>query len=265
MPSTLPGTFRAKKKNGEIYYRSSITYKRKHISLGSFQTEQEAHQAYLDALAILTPGSSLTIETICEFCLLPFGKCISLLNFRDNNLYIKNPIYLRKTYFEYHYSQTEVYLFDIDDLFYYSEHKIMKRNQHLFVADYGMQITILSRYGIRNYAVLGRDYKFNNGNPHDLRYENIQIINPYYGVQQIVKKETTLYQTKIHILGDYVVGTYKTLEEAAIAYNKAIDQLKANGSQKNYQPNFIENLSGKQYAEIYSQIAISSKIQNIQF
>lgn len=30
------GVFPARKKNGEVYYRASLTYKRKHISLGSY-------------------------------------------------------------------------------------------------------------------------------------------------------------------------------------------------------------------------------------
>ena len=32
------GVYIARKKNGEIYFRSSITYRNRHISLGSFQT-----------------------------------------------------------------------------------------------------------------------------------------------------------------------------------------------------------------------------------
>ena len=32
----LPGVYQAKKKNGTIYYRSSLTYRAKHISLGSY-------------------------------------------------------------------------------------------------------------------------------------------------------------------------------------------------------------------------------------
>lgn len=263
--ATLPGTFRATKKNGDIYYRSSFTYKNKHISLGSFNEESKAHAAYLEALSITSPHSEITLETLSKHTVLSFEKCITLLNFRDNGIYIKNPIYLRKTYFEYYYSRTDVYLFDIDDLFYYSEHKIMKRNGHLFVADYGMQVTILSRYGIKSYAVAGRDYEFVNGNSHDLRYHNIQIINPYNGVQQISHKGILCYQAKIHINGDYIVGIYPTVEEAAIAYNKAIDILKMAGSQKNYQPNYIENLSGKQYADIYSQITVSKKIYELNF
>ena len=42
----LPGVYLATKKDGTVYYRSSITYRSKHISLGSFSTEEDAHCAY---------------------------------------------------------------------------------------------------------------------------------------------------------------------------------------------------------------------------
>ena len=45
----LQGVFPAKKKDGSLYFRSSITYRNRHISLGSFQTEQKAHKAYKEA------------------------------------------------------------------------------------------------------------------------------------------------------------------------------------------------------------------------
>lgn len=262
---TLPGVFRATKKDGTIYYRSSFTYKNKHISLGSFADEAAAHSAYLEALSITAPQTSVTLETLSGQTTLSFEKCVTLCNYRDNNIYIKNPIYLRSNYFEYYYSRTEVYLFDIDDLFYYSGHKIMKRNGHLFVADYGMQVTILSRYGIKNHAVQGRDYLFINGNSHDFRYENIQIINPYYGVRRLEQKDPVCYQSKIHVNGDISIGVYSTVEEAAIAYNKAVDILKKAGSPVNYQLNYIEQLSGKEYAELYSRISISPKLYEITY
>lgn len=44
----LAGVYIAKKKDGTIYFRSSITYRNKHISLGSYETEQQAHEAYLE-------------------------------------------------------------------------------------------------------------------------------------------------------------------------------------------------------------------------
>ena len=152
----LPGTYLAFKKNGTSYYRSSITYQNKHISLGSFNSEQDAHQAYTEAAHLLTDFST-TIDDIFSLpTILNFGKAISLLNFRDNHIYFKNPIYLRNNYFVYYLSPSEELKFDIDDLFYYSSHKIMRRQGHFFVNDYGMQTNILSRYGIKNYAVMGR-------------------------------------------------------------------------------------------------------------
>lgn len=48
----LPGVFKAQKKNGDVYYRSSITFHSKHISLGSFDNEEDANAAYNDATAI---------------------------------------------------------------------------------------------------------------------------------------------------------------------------------------------------------------------
>ena len=58
-------------------------------------------------------------------------------------------------YFSYYLSENEELKFDIDDLFYYSNHKIMRRGGHLFVSDYGMQISILSRYEIMLHKVNG--------------------------------------------------------------------------------------------------------------
>ena len=57
-----PGVFLAKKKDGTLYYRSSLTYKNKHISLGSYDTEDQAHQTYMEASMILS--SSLTSSHI---------------------------------------------------------------------------------------------------------------------------------------------------------------------------------------------------------
>ena len=49
----LPGVFEAQKKDGSIYYRASITFRSKHISLGSFPTELQAGQAYKEAKLLL--------------------------------------------------------------------------------------------------------------------------------------------------------------------------------------------------------------------
>ncbi len=257
----LPGVYLAKKKDGTIYYRSSITYKTKHISLGSFNTETDAHNAYLEAYNIISSDSLSLIHYSSKKYILPFEKWVTLINFRDNNLYIKTPIYIRKNYISYFYSPKIELKFDIDDLFYYSSHKIMKRQGHLFVADYGMQVNILSRYGIKNYAVIGRDYDFANNDIYDFRYENIIIINKYYGVEKIYKKNQELFQAKIHLNGDYIIGIYPTEIHAAIAYNKAIDTVKSLGLDKNFQQNYIDNLSSREYADIYSQLNISKKIR----
>lgn len=258
--SNLPGVYSTKKQDGSPYFRASLTHKGKHISLGSYSTMELAHQAYSEACIILRDPALNTESCQGEQALL-FEKRISLMNLRDNGIYFSNPIYIRKNYFEYYLSSYFTLKFDLEDLFYYSSHKIMQRKGHFFVADYGMQYNIKNRYGIKNYAVEGRDYRFVNGDFTDLRYENIQIFNTYHGVTRITRNNRTLYKASIHINGIYLIGIYPTVTEAAIAYNKAIDILKRNGVQKNYTPNYIENLSAKIYADIYSCLDISEKIK----
>lgn len=261
----LPGTFIAQKKNKQIYYRSTITHQQKHISLGSYETEKQAHLAYVTAKKLLDKSDTTKIEDYTTDSPLLFDKWVSLINFRDNGIYIKNPIYLKYSYFIYYFNLDDYYLFDIDELFYYSEHKIMKRNGHLFVADYGMQVNILSRYGIKNYARPNIDYIFVNHNTYDFRLENIVIINKYIGVSRENKKGKILYLAKLHIRSNYIIGRYKTEIEAAIAYNKAIDIVKSNGCTKNFQTNYIEELLSSQYANIYQEIKISPQIYELTF
>lgn len=263
MNNHLTGVYTAQKKDGTIYYRASLTCQGRHISLGSYSTDLLAHQAYLEA-STLSSNHSLSIDDYSQDKVLKFNKWVSLVNFRDNGLYLSNPIYIRPKFFYYYLSPSDVYTFDTDDLFYYSSHKIMKRGGHLFVADYGMQTNIQNRYGIRSYAVLGRDYRFINGNDHDYRYGNIEIINRYNGVCRIFKKNIPLYQTKIHINGDFIVGTYETELYAAIAYNKAVDILKKAGCNKHYTPNFPD-LASSQYAAIYNDVPVSSKLLELTF
>ncbi len=256
------GVFIAKKKSGDIYYRSSITFKNKHISLGSFETEDEAHEAYVEAgMLINTPAISLD-DYKTKKRILDFEKWVSLINFRDNGMYFKNPIYLKEKYFEYYYDDEWPYKFDVDDLFFYANHKIMKRGNHLFVADYGMQINILNRYGIKNFAVAGKDYEFVNGDNLDFRYKNIKIINRYNGVTKVTENGRDTYVTKIHINGDYIVGKYKNEDKAAIAYNKAVDILENKGLKINYSKNYIENYDDKEYQKVYDEIKISDKLIN---
>ena len=255
----LPGVYTATKKDGSIYYRASITYRGKHISLGSFAQEQTAHQAYQEAVSALA-DASLSLNSYSEHYSIFFEKWVSLMNFRDNGLYIANPIYIRIKYFDYYLSPDIVLKFDLDDLFYYSSHKIMRRGNRLFVADYGMQTGIAARYGIKNYAVEGRDYRFVNGDCYDFRYENIELINQFHGVSSATYHGTPCFKAKIHINGDFVIGYYATEIEAAIAYNKAIDLLKKAGVTKQYTPNYVENISPSRYADLYNDLVISQKI-----
>lgn len=256
------GVFQAKKKDGTIYFRSSLTYKSKHISLGSFLTEEEAHRCYLEGIRILSGNCRIEHYTSEKYSYISFDKYVSLINFRDNGLYFKNPIYLYSKYFKYYYDLNTDYTFDVDDLFFYSKHKIMKRNGHIFVADYGMQINILSRYGIKNYAVPGKDYIFVNGDRTDFRYKNIQVINRFNGVSKSEKNGRIIYTAKIHINGDFIIGRYFDEYDAAIAYNKAGDILIKKGILNNYQKNYLENLSSIEYASRYMSIKIPDKIRN---
>lgn len=257
----MKGVSTAKKKDGTVYYRASITYKRKHISLGGYDTIPAANAAYLEADRLLNHGK-VSINQYKDDSPLPFEKWVVLINFRDNGIYFGTPIYARSKFFYYYLSPTDVLKFDIDDLFYYSSRKIMKRNGHLFVADYGMQMNILNRYGIRSFAVAGKDYLFLNDDDTDFRHENLQIINRYQGVAEVTYKGKKRYRARINVPGYYVIGHYHSEIDAAIAYNKAIDILKKRGVNKAYTPNYIDGLSPSTYADIYSHLKISEKILN---
>lgn len=258
----LEGVYPARKKNGEKYYRSSMTFRRKHISLGSFPTAAAAHKAYLEAGRLAAPDSALSIADYSQASPLPFEKWVCLVNFRDNGLYLGHPIYVRPRFFYYYLTPEHILKFDLDDLFYYSSHKIMRRGGHYFVADYGSQINIASRYGIKNYAVQEKDYRFINGDPTDFRRENIDILNRYHGVCRAEKNGRFCYTARIHIRGNYLVGSYETETEAAVAYNKAIDILKKRGVDKGFTPNYVEALTPSAYADLYSRLQISHGIRH---
>ena len=255
----LPGVYQAFKKNGIKYYRSSITYRNKHISLGSYPSESAASEAYLLAGSLLE-DFRYEIEDYSEDHPLSFHKWVVLINFRDNQIYFKNPIYFRKRYFFYYIYYNTRLRFDAEDLFYYAHHKIIRRGSHLFVSDYGMQVNILSRYGIKSYAVAGKDFIFVNGDINDYSYHIIEVINRYYGVSRILIKGHTLYLAKIHINGDYLIGRYTTETEAAIAYNKAALLLRNKGLKKNFSQNFIDGLDEIAYAKMFQKIRISKKL-----
>ncbi|MCR5580253.1 MAG: hypothetical protein K6F66_01575 [Pseudobutyrivibrio sp.] len=255
-----PGVYKATKKDGTIYYRGNITYNSKHISIGSYATEDICNQAYEEAWEIIKNNNIdiLTCQSIIKT--LPFDKCITLINFRDNHIYIKNPIYLQKNYFHYYLDKKTILKFDNDDLFYYSSHKIQNRGGHMFVSDYGMQYNILNRYGIKPYSVKGKDYIFANGDETDFRYSNIIVVNRYHGVIREEKYGKTYYTAKIHLNGDFLVGRYEDEATAAIAYNKAVDLCKSRGMTKAFPTNFITEYSPREYADVYTEIKISSRL-----
>ncbi len=265
---TLPaGVFEAVKKDGTIYYRSSVTFHSKHISLGSFDTVEKAHEAYLDARYILENDTQLTpadySASVCKR--LHFKKWVTLTNFKNNHIYIKTPIYLKRNFFNYYLSKNDILTFDVDDLFYYSNHSIMRRGSHLFVSEYGMQTNIASRYGIRNFARPGTDFLFINGDTHDFRYTNIKILNPYQGVTLETKEETTAraaYTAKIHLNGNFIIGRFDFIENAAIAYNKAVDYAIKSGCNRQFEKNYIDDMSAAEYKKRYDEIIIPKKIKN---
>jgi hypothetical protein len=261
--ANLPGVYKTAKKDGQIYYRASITYQNKHISLGSYPLESSAAKAYDTATAIVREGR-YQIDGFHIKYGIAFDKWVTLMNLRDNGIYFRNPIYLKQRYFLYYINKKILLKFDVDDLFYYANHKIMKRGGHLFVADYGMQVNILSRYGIKNYAVAGRDYRFVNGDPTDYRYGNIEIINPYHGVTKSYLKGLPIYTAKIHINGNFIIGRYTTEAQAAIAYNKAVHLLRERGVTKDFPENYVPELDEITYAKLYNSARISKKVREYQ-
>lgn len=272
--TSMPGVFTATHKDGSTYYRVSITYKNKHISLGSYDDIKLAARAYRDADLLLHDDDGTPLSDMAAGHLLPdlhypadtplsFEKWVILINYRDNGMYFKTPIYIFKKFFLYFLTSERVLRFDVDDLFYYSTHKIMSRDGYLFVNDYGSQTNILSHYGIRSHAVCGRDYIFVNGDHNDFRYGNIHIINHYHGVQEIQRNGRTLYKAVIHIRGNFVAGIYSSEHEAAIAYNKAVELLASKGIIRNYPSNYIEDITPIEYARIYNSVRLSKKLRSL--
>ncbi len=261
MKRQLPGVYAAVRKDQTQYFRASLTYRAKHISLGSYDRAEDAHQAYLLAGSLLADASA-SLNDYLPDSPLSFEKWVCLLNFRDNGIYFSTPIYVRPKFFYYYFAPSDFFIFDLEDLFYYATRKISRRGGHCFVADYGMQVNIMSRYGIKNYAVEGRDFRFVNGNSQDMRYENIEIINRYNGVFAVREMGRTRYRVRIHVKGNLNVGTYDSETEAAIAYNKAIDLLKKAGVDKAYAPNYMEGISPAVYADLYASIDIAPGVRN---
>lgn len=258
MPN-FPGVSKARRKDGRIYYRSSITIASKHISLGSFSSPQKAGKAYSEACDIIRQKQYQLTDYNNDFAL-DFAKFIILMNYRNSGIYFKTPIYLQTGFFYYYLAPDRFLIFDREDLFFYANHKIQIRRGYFFICDYGSQYSILSRYGIKNYAKKGIDYIFVNHNEYDFRYENIKIINEYMGVTRMEQNGQVFYECIIHIHGNYLVGRYADKTTAAIAYNKAVDILAHKGIHKKYVKNYINEYSPQEYRNAYEQIPVSERI-----
>ena len=122
-----------------------------------------------------------------------------------------------------------------------------------------MQANILHRYGIRSFAVAGKDYIFLNGDNLDFRYENLEIINRYIGVRLEKQFPKPLYIVKIHIRGSVIVGRYRDETIAAIAYNKAAGLLMEEGFQRKYELNYIDTLNKVEYENIFKEVKLSKR------
>ena len=220
------GVFKAVKKDGTVYYRASITNKTAHISLGSFENEEKAEAAYFKASEIIRGGLDYEPDDWERNGKeLEFEKWVMLLNLRKTGIYCKNPIYMYGKYFIYYVDRETGLKFDVDDLFFFRNHKIQKRGGHLFYSDFGMQCSLLDRYGVRSFAVRGRDYYFKNGDELDYTYGNIVVVNRYYGVYTEEVHGRKMYSVKIHMKGNVSVGCFADEREAAVAYNKAADSI----------------------------------------
>lgn len=256
------GIYKTKLKNGTDSFRVSFYHNKKHIAIGSYPEEKMAEKALDEALK-LYDDTTITIWNFRNFITtVSTDKCVTILNHRDHNVYIRTPIYLMQGYFLYFLDDFGILKFDNDDLFYYSTHRILIHDGHLYVNDYGSQYSLFSRYGIRNFAVKGVDYDFANGDSTDLRYENVIVINPYNGVRQIDNNGMIRFEAKIHINGYIRLGIFRSVEEAATAYNKAVDYCQSHGIDKNYVKNYVVDLSADQYRELYSKIDLPESLIN---
>ena len=76
------------------YYAQRPSYQPRKLS-----SEVQAHQAYTAACELLS-GTETIDEAFYRTNQLAFEKIVSLINFRDNHMYIPTPIYLRKNLFQ---------------------------------------------------------------------------------------------------------------------------------------------------------------------
>lgn len=247
-------------KGDHTTYKVYFLYEKKKIYLGLYASHEDAQLALKQALEIMqAPFGNLDFM----HSIIDYKKIISLCNFRDHKVYIKNPIYLMNHYFYYYLSKDIILTFDMKDLLFFSTYKINKRGNYLYTQDSISQQSLLNRFGILNHSVPGKDYIFKNGNPYDFRRENLEIINSYKGVSKKVKDDKTFYVASIYTTQPLVLGHYDSEIEAAIAYNKAIDFLTTTYSScRDYIPNTIPFLTKAEYHAIYDRIKLSPRLKN---
>lgn len=236
-----------------IQYKVYYPYHKKKLYIGSYKTNDLAIEASNEATAIM---NSTSLEY--TYHVIPFKKWITLCNYRDHFVYLKNPIYLYDHFFKYFLDRDTVLYFDMKDLLFFSSYKIYKRGNYLYTSDGITQQNILQRFGILNHSVYGKDYYFKNNNRYDFRRENIEIVKNYKGVHVETKQDKSVYVAKIYIHSNLVIGYYDTELEAAIAYNKAVDYLIKSGSNKKYIKNEFPFLTMSEYKQFYNQLSISS-------
>ena len=83
------GVYIAYRKDKTPYYRASIHFKNKHVTLGSYDTEDIAHAAYIEAQKLYY-DCSITIDNYRDkYEILNHDRVITILNHRDNLIYIK--------------------------------------------------------------------------------------------------------------------------------------------------------------------------------
>lgn len=246
----------------KVYYKALISLKGKRINLGRYKTENMGALACKEAYRLYS-AYDITLYNILSMyednkgVIIPFYTMISIINYRDNKIFLRNPIYIRYNYISYFIDPIRELKFDIDELFFYSSHRILSRGNLFYVNNFGSQERLLNRYGIHSFSVRDRDYFFINGDYYDYRSTNIEVVNRYFGV---FKKNYTdnryYYEVRIHINGDFIIGRFKDEIMAAISYNKACDYANQMGLLKDFNQNYIDELSITSYKKIYDNIKL---------
>ena len=105
---TMPtGVYTTTKKDGTTYYRASLLFKINTSALAVLMI-YKASLVYKEACSIVSDSANHWININLQLTSydkkqfhISFDKYICLINYRDNNIYIKTPIYLCKKYFLY--------------------------------------------------------------------------------------------------------------------------------------------------------------------